>query len=65
MPQPAPLTVAIDPGTPREDWCPACKAYTRLVGQVVVLTADGVSTVGEWAWCEICSDPNDPEANRR
>ncbi|MGW2074209.1 hypothetical protein ACWCPK_38210 [Streptomyces sp. NPDC001953] len=59
-PQPAPVIVTVDPGTPREDWCTACKAYTRLVGAIALLTSDGVSTVGEWEWCEFC----DQEATR-
>jgi hypothetical protein len=63
MPQPAPPAIAVDPGTPREEWCAACKAYTRLVGQVLLLSRDGVSTVGEWSWCEIC-DPDDQEVRR-
>ncbi|MFJ3249080.1 hypothetical protein [Streptomyces sp. NPDC086782] len=64
MPQPAPLTVAVDPGAPRETWCADCKAYTRIAGQVVILTPAGVTTVGAWSWCEICEDPDDQEVTR-
>ncbi|MFJ6565505.1 hypothetical protein ACIQMV_37825 [Streptomyces sp. NPDC091412] len=63
MPQPA-LTVTVAPGTPREDWCKVCKAYTRLVGHVVVLTAEGVCPAGDWAWCSVCSEPDDREVTR-
>lgn len=58
---PAPsLTVTLLPGTDtREDWCTACKAYTRLTGTVLILTPNGVATAGDWAWCEICDDPTD------
>lgn len=44
-------------GEGREDWCKACKAYTRVTGDVLMLTPDGVSTIGTWTWCGICDDP--------
>lgn len=59
MAQPAPLTVA--PGKVRDEWCTACKAYTRITGELLLLTAAGVSTVGTWTWCEICDDPTDQQ----
>jgi hypothetical protein len=46
------------------EWCTACKAYTRVTGAVLMLTPGGVSTVGTWAWCEVCDDPADQD-NRR
>ncbi|MFG2404267.1 hypothetical protein ACGFR8_07985 [Streptomyces brevispora] len=61
-----PLPVPLVPGADwRVEWCTACKAWSRLTGSIVLLTPDGVSTVGTWAWCEICDDPTDqPEARR-
>lgn len=58
---PAPgASVTVTPGTDvREDWCPACKAYTRLTGTVLLLAPGGVATAGAWAWCEICDDPEE------
>lgn len=64
LPGPAPLVVTVDTGEARQEWCTACKAYTRLTGDVLMLTPDGVSTVGTWTACEICDDPDDPEAAR-
>ncbi|MFE0545184.1 hypothetical protein [Streptomyces sp. NPDC058891] len=62
--QSAPLRVTVAPADVREDWCTVCKAYTRLVGSLALLTPAGVSTVGSWAWCEICDDPGDREVTR-
>ncbi|MER6367424.1 hypothetical protein [Streptomyces mirabilis] len=59
-----PLTVHVTPGPAREDWCPTCKANTRLTGDVLMLTPDGVSVVGTWTACEICDDPDGQEDNR-
>jgi hypothetical protein len=56
--QPPSLTVHVTPGPAREDWCPACKAWTRLTGDVLMLTPDGVSLIGTWTVCEICDDPD-------
>lgn len=36
------------------EWCPACKAYTLLAGATVLLTRNGATVVGYWAWCETC-----------
>ncbi|MFB7114497.1 hypothetical protein [Streptomyces sp. NPDC056291] len=63
MPQPA-LAVTVAPGEVLEDWCPACKAYTRITGSLALLTPAGVSTVGTWTWCSVCEDPDDQEASR-
>ncbi|GGQ50085.1 hypothetical protein GCM10010250_22110 [Streptomyces althioticus] len=60
---PPPLTVHVTPGPAREDWCPTCKAWTRLLGDILLLTPDGVSVVGTWTACEICDDPSE-EAGR-
>lgn len=61
---PPPLTVHVTPGPAREDWCPTCKAWTRLLGDVYMLTPEGVAVVGTWTACEICDDPGDQEAGR-
>lgn len=64
-PRPFPvLTVYVTTSPPRTDWCPACKAYTRFTGDVLLLTPDGVSVVGSYTGCEICDDPGE-EAQRR
>ncbi|WTW95406.1 hypothetical protein OG216_19380 [Streptomycetaceae bacterium NBC_01309] len=62
-----PQPVSVVTGDGREDWCAACKAYTRHTGDVLMLSPEGVSTVGAWSWCEICDDPADqpPEEARR
>lgn len=54
-----PLTVHVIPGPAHEDWCPTCKANTRLTGDILMLTPDGVSVVGTWTACEICDDPDE------
>lgn len=51
-----PVTVALTPGPVHADWCPACKAWTRYVGELLLLTDEGVGPVGGWAWCETCDD---------
>ncbi|MCY0957731.1 hypothetical protein [Streptomyces sp. H27-H5] len=56
------LTVAV--GTPTEEWCTACKAYTRLAGDLLILAPGGVSRIGTWTWCEICEDPRDRREER-
>jgi len=63
--QPRPGPPVLAPGDVRADWCPACKAWTRAVGAVLLLTPDGVATVGTWAWCEICDDPTDQQHDGR
>lgn len=60
MPRPFPATtVYITAGTPRTRWCTACKAHTGFTGTVLLLTPDGVSTVGAYTGCEICDDEPD------
>ncbi|MFE3378713.1 hypothetical protein [Streptomyces anulatus] len=60
-----PVPVQLAPGADwRIEWCEACKAFTRLAGSMLLLTTSGVSTVGAWAWCEICDDPADQEDRR-
>ncbi|MFZ4266608.1 hypothetical protein [Streptomyces arboris] len=61
VPPPALVTAGADW---RVEWCTTCKAWSRLAGSVLLLTPEGVSTVGTWAWCEICDDPADQEARR-
>lgn len=57
--------VALHPGTLHTDWCPTCKAWTHITSDLLLLTADGVTTVGTWAGCEICEDPDVPLPTRR
>ncbi|MDX2813422.1 hypothetical protein ABZ312_09585 [Streptomyces sp. NPDC006207] len=64
MPAPAPLLTVV-PGNVVTAWCYRCKAWTRLDGQLLLLAAEGVSTVGTWSWCEICEDPSEQEVPRR
>ncbi|WP_399879958.1 hypothetical protein ACGH7X_00050 [Streptomyces sp. BBFR51] len=60
-----PLTVHVIPGPAREDWCPTCKAWTRLTGNILLLTPGGVSVVGTWTACEICGDEDDDQEATR
>ncbi|WP_433341713.1 hypothetical protein [Streptomyces sp. CA-253872] len=63
---PAPdLVVTVTPGTPAPDWCPDCKAYTRLAGSLVALGPTGVTEVGAYTWCEVCDDPDMPKETSR
>ncbi|WP_413808129.1 hypothetical protein [Streptomyces sp. OE57] len=62
VPPPLPvITVYVLPGTPRPDWCHVCKAYTRVTGDVLLLTPAGVSVIGAYAGCEICDEPEEGE----
>ncbi|MFC8723753.1 hypothetical protein [Streptomyces bacillaris] len=66
-PPPRSLPVPVDlvpAGDWRTEWCTTCKAWTRLAGSMLLLTPDGVSTVGSWNCCEICDDPAGQEARR-
>lgn len=58
------LTLTVTAGTPTEEWCAVCKAYTRVTGDLLLLTPDGVSKVGTWTWCETCEDPGDQQKER-
>jgi hypothetical protein len=41
-------------------------ASTRLTGSALLVSPDGVATVGTWGLSEICDDPAEqPEARRR
>ncbi|MFJ7489692.1 hypothetical protein ACIQZB_00275 [Streptomyces sp. NPDC097727] len=51
-------------GTPRPGWCPACKANSAFTTSVCALFPTGVTSLGTVTVCEICDDPDDPEANR-
>ncbi|MGW4731824.1 hypothetical protein ACWEQC_22120 [Streptomyces shenzhenensis] len=64
-PPPPDLVLTVTPGTAAPEWCPACKAWTRVSGDLLLLAPGGVSVVGRYAWCEICDDPTVPEENRR
>ncbi|MFB8402199.1 hypothetical protein [Streptomyces sp. NPDC055912] len=59
------LTLTVSTGTPTEEWCDGCKAYTRLSGPLLLLAPGGVSTIGTWSWCEICEDPADQQGSAR
>ncbi|WP_405759452.1 hypothetical protein OG234_13240 [Streptomyces sp. NBC_01420] len=57
-PRPAEPDVTAAAAAVTAEWCSACKAYTLLAGEIVLLTPYGVVTVGYWAWCETC-DPQE------
>ncbi|MFC7791403.1 hypothetical protein [Streptomyces cinereoruber] len=63
--RPALARPAIHPSTPATGWCTDCKAWTRQTVDLLLLTADGVSPVGTWTWCEIHDDPDSPLPPRR
>ena len=50
-----PQAAALVPGPVTTAWCPACKAWTRWEGTLLILTDEGVEPVGQWAWCETCT----------
>ncbi|MGX1301349.1 hypothetical protein [Streptomyces chartreusis] len=56
-PRPADVEVTASAANVSAEWCSTCKAYTLLAGEIVLLTRDGVATVGYWAWCETCDPP--------
>ncbi|MFF5668810.1 hypothetical protein ACFY8S_01515 [Streptomyces hygroscopicus] len=53
------LTIHVEAGPPRPDWCRTCKAHTRFTGDVLLLTPAGVAIVGAYAGCEICDEPEE------
>ncbi|MFC8332740.1 hypothetical protein [Streptomyces olivaceus] len=55
------LTVTL--GTSATEWCPACKAWTCVSGDLLLLDPRGVSVVGRYRVCEICDDPDTPKEN--
>ena len=57
------LTVTL--GTSATEWCTACKAWTRVSGDLLLLDPRGVSVVGRYSVCEICDDPDTPKENSR
>ncbi|MET9321989.1 hypothetical protein ABZX75_17610 [Streptomyces sp. NPDC003038] len=63
--RPAPDDVALHPGTVRTGWCRTCKAWTHLTADLLLLSPDGLTLVGTWAWCEVCDDPENPLPVRR
>ncbi|MCX4550594.1 MULTISPECIES: hypothetical protein [unclassified Streptomyces] len=69
-PRPAPQTepdggLILHPGTLRSGWCAVCKAWTHITADLLLLSPGGLTTVGTWAWCEICDDPDSPLPPRR
>lgn len=63
--KPAPYGLALHPGTPRTGWCTTCRAWTHISVDLLLFAPDGLSTVGTWAWCEVCEDPDSPLPVRR
>ncbi|RPK58200.1 hypothetical protein EES44_24345 [Streptomyces sp. ADI96-15] len=63
--QTASTDVALHPGTLRSGWCPECKAWTLITADLLLLSPDGLSTVGTGSWCEICDDADSPLPARR
>lgn len=59
QPRPEDVGVFADAANVTAEWCTTCKAWTLLAGEIVLLTTDGVVTVGVWAWCETCDPPED------
>lgn len=59
------LRLTTAPGTPTEEWCATCKAYSRLSGALLLLAPGGVSTIGTYSWCDICEDPADQRGRDR
>jgi len=55
-PDPAapPLTDVVHPGTPRASWCTACKAWSGITGEVLLLDRGGVTVLSTWSGCPIC-----------
>ncbi|MFD8820755.1 hypothetical protein ACFV1C_00050 [Streptomyces sp. NPDC059605] len=60
-----PADYVVQPGVLRPGWCTDCKARTRLSTDVLLLTPEGVSTLGAWSWCEVHEDPAAPLPARR
>lgn len=60
-----PAGLALHPGTLRTGWCTACKAWTHLTADLLLLAPDGVTPAGTWAWCEVCDDSDSPLPARR
>jgi hypothetical protein len=57
--------LALHPGSLQTGWCGVCKAWTHITADLLLLTPTGLTTVGTWAWCEICDDPDSPLPARR
>ncbi|MFJ6014472.1 hypothetical protein [Streptomyces sp. NPDC092952] len=69
-PRPSPPTAAspglvLHPGALQSGWCTVCKAWTHITADLLLLSPDGLTVVGTWAWCEICDDPDSPLPPRR
>lgn len=47
------LVVAVA-GSPADEWCPTCKAYTLVCAPIYLLTPAGVSLHQHVALCELC-----------
>ena len=57
--------LSLHPGVLRPGWCTACKAWTCVSTDLLLLSPAGVATAGTWSWCEICEDPDSPLPARR
>lgn len=64
-PPPPDVVVTLMSGNATARWCTTCKAWTVLAGDLLLLSPGGVSTVGEFAWCEICDDPDQQQEATR
>lgn len=62
---PAPQGLALHHGTLQTGWCAACKAWTRITADLLLLAPDGLSTIGTLSYCEVCEDPDHPLPARR
>ncbi|MFB7337766.1 hypothetical protein ACFC00_40145 [Streptomyces adustus] len=56
-----PVTDVVHQGTPHATWCTHCKAWTGVAGTAVLLGTDGVTVLGTWSGCSICTE-EDPRA---
>lgn len=57
--------LSLHTGLLRPDWCTACKAWTRITTDLLLLAPSGITTFGPVSWCEICDDPTIPHPVRR
>lgn len=49
-----PVTEAVHTSSLRATWCPVCKAWTGISGEVLLLDADGVTVLTTWSGCPLC-----------
>ena len=51
-----PVTETVHTGSLRASWCPRCKAWSGLNGEVVLLVPSGVTVLTTWSRCSICAE---------